>query len=154
MIHAAVFTLLCFPLFVGPSDQKLEDHIREAVFRYMFEHEATQQMAKSFFIGFGPVGEGEDPGDEFLKRFKNHKPVVKKLSQSTFSKDGMVIDKETGAPGIRFSAREVTWVSDNEALVEAGYFVAGLFAGGCEYRVVLENEKWIVAGCAGKHWVS
>lgn len=156
MIKLLALTLFFFPSGILYSDKTEEDNMREAVFRYMFEHEASQQKpyTKSLFIGLGKVGEGLDPNDEFMKRFEKDVPTVKKMSQSTTSSSGMAIDRQTGEAGIRYSIGQIKWINDNEAAVEAGYFVAGLFAGGCEYRVVREDKKWVVKGCGDKRWVS
>ena len=58
-----------------------QNEIREAVFRYQFEHNASgqQQTAKVYFLSFG---KDQEPSDEFIARFKDHKPPVKKRSQS------------------------------------------------------------------------
>ena len=66
------------------------DDIREAVFRYQFKHIGSGWV-KVYFLSFG---RDKSPSDKFMKRFKGHKPSVKKESQSIF-KDGLK-DKETG----------------------------------------------------------
>jgi hypothetical protein len=122
-----VIASFILPLGIVHFDQTTEDDIREAVFRYMFDHEARQQKpyAKYYFIGIGKVGEGDDPSEEFMKRFEGNVPIVKKMSQSTASSSGIVVDKETGDGGIRYSVSEKRWINENHAEVEAGYYVAG-----------------------------
>ena len=138
----------------SPGADPVND-ICEAVFRYMFEHSAPQQLpySKAFFIA---VDNDKDPSDQFIKRFQNHKPEVRKMSQSTYSENGtaIVIDKKTGHIGIRYKVGNVKWINDKEARLEGSFYVAMLFAGGCEYRVVLEKGKWIVKGCEGPVWES
>jgi hypothetical protein len=151
-----LFLLALFPLqSVSPTPQvEVEDNIREAVLTYMFEHAATQQhpLTDVFFIA---INKNEDPSDKFMKRFEGHKPVVKKLNQSTYKSDtGLIVDKETGRGGIRYSVREVKWINEKEARLEGSYYVAMLFAGDCEYRIVLEGSKWVVKGCEGGGWES
>jgi hypothetical protein len=132
-----------------------EDDIREAVFRYIFQHSATQQhpYAKAFYIA---VEQDKDPSEQFLKRFVGHQPPVRKRSQSTYSKDGMgvVVDKDTGEGGIQYSVGALKWVSPEEARLEGSYHVGPLFAGGCEYKVILEQKRWMVQGCEGSVWES
>ena len=156
MTYILVVASFLLPLGIILPDEKTEDDIKEAVFRYMFDHEARQQKpyAKYYFIGIGKVGEGDDPSQDFMKRFEENIPIVKRMSQSTVSSSGIVVDKETSDGGIRFSVSGIRWIKENQAEVEAGYYVAGLFAGGCEYGVVLEDGKWVVKGCAGKRWIS
>jgi hypothetical protein len=155
MIHLLLLILsLAHPISTATQNAQAEDDIREAVFRYMFEHRATQQQpyTNAFFIA---IEKDKDPSDEFMNRFKRQKPVVKKLSQATYSKDtGMIVDKEAGGGGIRYTVGAVKWINEKEARLEGGYYVAMLFAGGCEYRIVLEGEKWVVTGCEGSHWES
>ena len=121
MIQFALILALIFSQFTNTVPQKdAEDEIRESVFRYMFEHCATQQhpYAKAFYIA---VEKDKDPSDEFLKRFAGHEPAIKKLSQSTYSKDGMgiVVDKETSRGGIQYTVGTLKWVSPEEAQTAA-----------------------------------
>src|SRR5437868_605242 len=123
MIQFALILALIFSQFTNTVPQKdAEDEIRESVFRYMFEHCATQQhpYAKAFYIA---VEKDKDPSDEFLKRFAGHEPAIKKLSQSTYSKDGMgiVVDKETSRGGIQYTVGTLKWVSPEEAQLEGSY---------------------------------
>ena len=71
-----------------------KDNIREAVFRYQFEHNASgqQQNAKVYFLS---LDKGADPNKAFMLRFRDHNPPVKKRSQATGKFE--VIDKETGS---------------------------------------------------------
>jgi len=123
---------------------KAEDDVREAVFRHLFQHNASglQKSAKAYFLA---VEKGADPADPFLKRFDGHTPPVKKASQSRRGARGsQVEDKETGALGLIFSITSITWLSDTEAEVQAGYSEANLSAGFGSYRVKKNDGKCIV----------
>jgi hypothetical protein len=152
-----VFLLLTLSLLQAvdtTTKAETENDIREAVLKYMFEHSATQQhpYTSTFFIA---IDKDEDPSDEFMNRFEGHKPIVKKLSESTYKSDtGMIFDKETGRGGIRYSVGRIKRINEKEARLEGSYYVAMLFGGGCQYRVVLEGSKWVVKGCEGGHWES
>ena len=118
-----------------------QDEIREAVFRYQFEHNASgqQQTAKVYFLSFG---KDQEPSDEFIARFKDHKPPVKKRSQSKGQFE--VIDKETGERGLIFSAVSIQVIDTNTVEVDGGYYEAGLSASGNVYTVKRNHGKWIV----------
>jgi hypothetical protein len=129
----------------------MEDVIREAVFRHMFNRETQQHMehAKRFFISLA----GQDPDDAFISRFDDVKLPVKKGSQSmTTGGMGMVADKETGELGIHYKIGRIDWISESEADVEVSFHAANLATGGCTYRVVGAGSKWVVEGCKGSAW--
>ena len=135
------------------TDNKVEEDIREAVLRYMFEHSAPQQMphTKVLFVSI----DKKEPSKELLSRFANNSPPVKSESNSDRTKDmGLVVDKKSGESGILFSVGAIKRVNNSEAIVAGSYYVAWLFAGGCEYRVVFTEGKWVVKGCSGKCWMS
>lgn len=123
-----------------------EDDIRESVFRYQFQHNASgqQQNAKVYFLSLGSIEEPEDPSDEFMKRFQGHQPPVKKVSQSIVSVFEGVKDKDTGEQGLIFRVTRIAWKSDVEVEVEGGYYENGLSASGNIYRVALEGGQWVV----------
>jgi len=130
-----------------------EDDVMEAVFRWQFDHNASgaQKNAAAYFLRVGK--EGKDPSDAFMKRFEGHKPPVKKASQSRTDKISGVVDKETGKNGLVFRITRIIWISDTEALVEGGYYEAGLSASGNEYEVVKEGDKWTIKKDTMK-WIS
>ena len=78
------------------------DDIREAVFRWQFDHNASGQQTNSQ-VYFLEVGEkGGDPTDEFMKRFANHKPPVRKVSACSANAGKGVLDMKTGEKGLIF----------------------------------------------------
>jgi hypothetical protein len=136
----------------------IEDDIREAVFRYQFEHNASeqQQSAKAYFLSLsndllpgspmpGPIpAKGRDPDDAFVKRFQGHKPPVKKISQSTISPFEGVKDRETGEEGLIFWVTHIRWKKDTEVEVDGGYYEGGRSSSINLYRVVREGDRWVV----------
>lgn len=118
-----------------------EDSIREAVFRYQFEHNASgqQQKAKVYFLS---IGKNEDPSDAFMARFDKHKPPVKKRSQATGKFE--VIDKQTGERGLIFGVTTIEKLDEDKATVDGGYYEAGLSASGNTYTVERKDNKWVV----------
>ena len=130
---------------VPPSKLELtaaeQDDIREAVFRYEFENNASGQKrnAKVYFLS---LGKDKETDDAFIARFKDHKPPVKKRSQS--KEDFEVFDKETGERGLIFSAVTIKVVDANKVKVDGGYYEAQLSASGDVYTVERKDGKWIV----------
>lgn len=79
----------------NPDRSAIEDDIREAVFRYQFNHNASglKQNAKVYYLSFGE--EGKEPSDAFLERFKGHTPPVKKASEFNGGQQGLVFNVTT-----------------------------------------------------------
>jgi len=138
------------PIMVPPSlapriEVAADDDLREAVFRHLFDHNASgqQKTAKVFCL---QIEENQDPSPELLRRFEGNEPRVKKASLCT-SKPGHarggVVD-ETGAPGLIFRVDTIQHPDENTAVVEGGYFEAGLSASGNVYELAREGNQWIV----------
>jgi hypothetical protein len=130
------------------------DDIREAVFRWQFEHNASgqQQKAKVYFLQIGEKDKG-DPSDQFMKRFVQHKPSVRKVSQCAADTRKGVLDKQTGEKGLIFRIAAIEWKSDTEVAVSGGYYEAGLSASGNTYTVKKVDGKWTVTKDE-MHWIS
>ena len=80
-----------------------------------------------------------------MKRFANHKPPVRKMSECQADPLHGVIDKRTRAEGLAFRATSVKWISDIEVEVDGGYYEAGLSASGNTYIVTKQKGKWVVS---------
>jgi len=124
--------------------QLQEDDIREAVFRWQFDHNVSgqQKRAKVYFLSVGE--KYGDPSDEFLKRFADNQPPVRKRSECTADAGKGVLDKKTGEQGLVFNVTRIQWKSDTEVEVEGGYYEAGLSASGNIYTLKKEQGKWKV----------
>ncbi|MGO8925829.1 MAG: hypothetical protein ACLQU3_02885 [Limisphaerales bacterium] len=143
----SLFLFLAFAsVSVGadPARQRQEDDIREAVFRWQFDHNVSgqQKKAKVYFLSVGE--KYGDPSDEFIKRFADNKPPVRKRSECTADAGKGVLDKKTGEQGLIFNVTSIKWSSDTEVEVEGGYYEAGLSASGNIYTVKKEKGKWKV----------
>jgi hypothetical protein len=122
-----------------------EDDLREAVFRHLFDHNASgqQKNAKVFCL---QIEGKQDPSPELLRRFDGNEPRVTKASLCTFKRGsgrGAVQD-ETGAPGLIFRVDSIQHPTADTAVVEGGYFEAGLSASGNVYELVKDGTRWIV----------
>ncbi len=130
-----------------------EDNIREAVFRYQFDHNASGQQKKATVYCLS-VGKGRsDPSEDFMRRFADHKPPVRKVSECQINPYKGVLDKHTGAPGLAFRITRLTWISDTEAEVEGGCYEAGLSSSGNTYTVVKQHGTWKVSSDR-MNWIS
>jgi hypothetical protein len=153
---AHLFLLFAFTS-LGVADEKArqgqDDDIREAVFRYQFDHNASgqQKTAKVYFLGVGE--KATDPSDDFMKRFANHKPPVRKASASHFVRGKGLLDKKTGERGLAFRNTLIKWISDTEVEVSGGYYEAELSSSGNTYTVQKENGKWKVTK-SKMNWIS
>jgi hypothetical protein len=138
--------LLC-PIVSIASDtvRKIqEDDIREAVFRYEFEHNgsALQRKAKVYFIQVGQ--KYADPSDEFMLRFAGHFPPVRKRSEFQNRFHMRILDRSTEEQGLLFTAGEVTWISDKKVEVAGGYNESDLSASCSTYTLKKRKGKWTV----------
>ena len=104
--------------------------ICEAVFRYLFKHNASkvQQKAKSYFITIFK----QDPSDEFLARFTGNNPPVRKGSDFAIGE------------GLVFSIGSIIRIGEDTAQVCGGYYETGLSSSGNIYTVVRKNGLWVV----------
>ena len=127
--------------------QVQEDNIRETVFRYQFTNNAAHGPAtieKRIVAFYLSVGEkDQDPSDEFMKRFVDHKPSVRKVSACS-TKKLRVEDKQTGERGLIFHVRSIQWISAIKVEVKGGYYEDGRSASGDIYTVVKKDGKWNV----------
>lgn len=160
MNHLAVVLLFATSLVVGcspahppaaptseapPAPAADDDDVREAVFRHQFDHNASglQKNARVYCLQI----EGKrDPSPELLRRFEDSEPKVKKASLCSFkrgSERGGVQD-DTGAPGLIFRIDTIRRQAPDAAVVEGGYFEAGLSSSGNVYELARVGGRWIV----------
>ncbi len=117
-----------------------EDDIREAVFRYQFEHNASGQQKQAAVYCLS-IGENADPSDEFMRRFAEYKTPVRKRSECDVGRLG-VVDKNTHKRGLVFRVDSMNWISGTEVEARGGYFEGGLSASGNTYTVRKRLGKW------------
>lgn len=145
--------VLLLPVFLGflgvsanPGAYTLETEyeIREAAFRYQFNHNFSGQQKNAAFYFLAVNGSSTDPSDEFMKRFKAHKPPVQKASQSMRGQGSQVKDKATGRKGLLFFTTGLKWLSASRAQIHAGYSEANLSAAINTYVLEKKGRKWLV----------
>jgi hypothetical protein len=140
----------CNDLGNHPTIEFYSEDIREAVFRYQFQHNASGQQgnAQVYFLGIQGTGESDqvhyvDPPDELMARFAGNVPPVKRRSECTYSQDG-VFDKHSGARGLLFWLGAAEEIGTDEVQVYGGYFEAGLSASGNIYTLRRISGRWVV----------
>jgi hypothetical protein len=149
---AALLAIACSPGEPPQAPLSEEDQIREAVYRYQFEHNASGQgkSANAYYLG---LGHADDASPELLARFEGHTPPVKPLSASKLEPGtALVVDRETGLPGLAFLITGIRWLGDHEVEVDGEYQEASESAAGSAYNLVKENGQWRVVD-AQMHWI-
>jgi hypothetical protein len=136
----------------SPSPSPDGDAIREAVLRHMFGKNASgqQQRARVFCI---ELEGGADPSPAFLARFKGVRVPLRPGSGCTKSPDKGVIDKKTHARGLAFRVDSLRQLDRDHAVVEGGYYEAGLSASGNTYTLERQNGAWVVTKDV-MNWIS
>ena len=122
-----------------------DDDIRDSVFRFQMVNSASKQ-GKKVHAYYLSVEGGQDPSDEFIRRYANSQTPVKKQSTcSVTSQDPLgVVDKETGLPGIILSIESLTRSGDVEADVTGGFYEGGQSASTNTYHLEFKNAHWAV----------
>ncbi len=106
-----------------------EDHIREAVFRYQFDFNASGQgqSANAYYLR---LEDDQDPTEQFLQR----------LEPGT----ALVVDSQGGLPGLLFWIAAIRWVDDDCAEVDGGYDEVSESAAGSMYYLEKVHGRWEV----------
>jgi len=145
--HLILIPLLC--LLFAPSlssqspftdESPVKVNLREAIFRYMFQHYNYGSYVKVFCI------QPERPQPErFLFRFADIQPRVVWASDCELAGPmNGVKYKKTGESGMRMTLISVQWINggDAEARVEA--FSDGIASNWNTLRIVSKEGRWIV----------
>lgn len=124
--HAFTIDIIRF----GGEQQEELFAICEAVFRYLFEHNASaaQQNAASYFLSI----DQRDLPAEFMDRFQGHTPPVKLGSHFRVGN------------GLKFRIDSIIWLDDVTVEVGGGYFEGGESASGNTYVLRRQNGSWRV----------
>jgi hypothetical protein len=115
------------------------DDIREAVFRWQFDHNPLRQQPNAPEVYFLRTEKHFELPDEFMKRFADNQPPVRTMSR----RDAASRDRRTGEHGVMFWITSIKWESDTEVDVGSRCGWNG-GASGNTYIVKKENGKWRV----------
>jgi hypothetical protein len=114
--------------------------LREAIFRYMFEHHDYGNQTKVFCI------DAERPlPDNFILRFPQVKAHVVWASECDDSGPMMSIrNKKTGEPGMRMTIQSIRWINVREAEAYVEALSDGVAANSNILRILLHQGRWKV----------
>jgi hypothetical protein len=129
------------------SQSAFQDDIREAVFRYQFEHAwSINPQVEFYFLSIEGRSRASDrdPDDACMSRFGGHQPTAVKVSQVADVVITGVTHSDTGGRGLIFRVTEIRWVAESEVVVEGSVYGSGTASEGHEYRVVLDKGIWTV----------
>jgi len=130
-----------------------EDDIREAVFRYQFQHNSSIQGRRAGVYCLSVREKNADPQQTFIQRFAGFRPPVRKASDCITDPYKGVLERITGKRGLLFRVRSIKWLSDAKVQVVGGYFEDGLSASGETYTVVRTHDGWMIRSVA-TNWIS
>lgn len=122
------------------EESRPKTDLREAVFRYMFEHYNYRPDVKVFCI------QPERPLPEsFLLRFSGNKPRVVWVSACELAgaMNG-VKQKRTGELGVRMTVMSIAWTAGQEAEVKVSAFFDGIAANCNTLTIVFKEGHWKV----------
>jgi hypothetical protein len=117
------------------SRAKAPDDIREAVFRYQF----AQFQRTGEHIFFLTIS-GEDPSDEFMKRFGADTASVRKGSE--INPRVRVVEKKTGARAVGCAVGAIKWTGDKTVELPASYRVGTQSAALYNFGLKWEQGNW------------
>ena len=125
------------------SEQKeeLDSSIIESVFRYQITQCGENTSLKVFLLSV----RGNDPSDEFMKRFADDSVMVKRRSALAKSEaTNEFTDNESGKSAALLSIDKLRVLEEGKAEVEGSCGYAAWAARGYKYSVVREKNRWMV----------
>jgi hypothetical protein len=128
-------------------------NIAEATFRYQFDHAPHIENVQYYFLELF----GKDPRADFLSRFKDHMPPVRKGSEFKYDslkgQKSIPVQTTHRERGLKFYVKRIKRLSDNRVEVFGCYFIGPLAAAGYTYTVEFKNGKWVVTAVT-MDWIS
>ena len=120
--------------------EELDSSIVESVFRYQIKQCGDNTSLKVFLLSV----RGNDPSDEFMKRFADDSVKVKKRSALAKSEaTNEFIDSESGKSAALLSIDKLRLLEEGKAQVEGSCGYADWAARGYRYSLVREKDRWM-----------
>jgi len=137
-----------------PNLSKAEEQLRiqQTVLRYQFEHNAAANKYDIFCIAMSEGRTNSDAPTTLIRDLNDASHKVVKHSDCNANMDNGVTERISGKPALMLNVGKVKWLAKDEAVVEGGYYEAGLSASGNTYhlkkvagvwRVVQDQMNWI-----------
>lgn len=147
-VIAIAITLGCAFLVFGckppRNDAEEELQIQRAVLRYQFEHNAAVGKYTIFCIAITDDKKSVDAPATLIASLNDARHKVLGASACDGNDGNGVTEHASGKPALMLNVGAVTWEADDEAVVNGGYFEAGLSASGNTYQLKKIAGQWQV----------
>ncbi|MFO0726111.1 MAG: hypothetical protein U1E65_20175 [Myxococcota bacterium] len=135
-----------------PVEEAPGDDVREAVFRYLFAHNASEMGDKAEVYCL-EIEDKKDPSAGFLTRFSQNTPPAVMSSDCDRDPAHGVHSRSLGKKGLVFNIEAIRKQGPDSAEVDAGYYEAGLSASGETLTLERQNGVWVVTADR-RRWIS
>lgn len=152
VLGALGFAILLTGCAPHSNEADADLQVQQAVLRYQFESNAAADNYSIFCIAISK-GEAEiDAPAKLIEGLNDAHHKVLKSSDCNPNDGHGVTERASGKPALMLRVAQVKWLAKDEALVDGGYYEAGLSASGNTYllkkidgtwRVVKDQMNWI-----------
>jgi len=127
---------------LSKAEEELE--IQQTVLRYQFGHNAAANKYDIFCIAMSGGETNSDAPTKLIRDLNDAGHKVVKHSDCNAHMDKGVTERISGKPALILNIGKVKWLAKDEAVVEGGYYEAGLSASGNTYRLKKLSGVWQV----------
>jgi hypothetical protein len=127
---------------LNKADEELQ--IQQTVFRYQFEHNAAANKYDIFCIAISKGKTDSDAPTKLIQGLNDVRHKVVKSSDCDENAGNGVIERASGKPALMLNVGQVKWLTEDEAVVEGGYYEASLSASGNTYGLKKMSGVWKV----------
>jgi len=124
------------------TDEALQ--IQQTVLRYQFEHNAAANKYAIFCIAISKGETTSDAPAKLIQGLNDATHKVVKSSDCNAHMDNGVTERSSGKPALMLNVGKVNWLAKDEAVVEGGYYEAGLSSSGNTYHLKKISGVWRV----------
>lgn len=139
-----VAALLVLSLILGPLFGK--DSVRECMVRYLFDHNEYSSTGNlnAYYIQIeGPKGERRDPSNYLIWRFRNHIPLVKKVSEYPVTASQVSRNPSRDGIDLRIRIKHMKWTTPWSVVVDVDCD-GGMFLSGGSFLLARRLGGWTV----------
>ena len=124
------------------ADEELR--IQQSVLRYQFEHNAAANKYAIFCIAISKGETTSDAPAKLIQGLNDATHKVVKSSDCNAHMDNGVTERSSGKPALMLNVGKANWLAKDEAVVEGGYYEAGLSSSGNTYHLKKISGVWRV----------